>query len=108
MNKMLFLLRAKRDLLYNNKEMILQQTLEDSIDVSYFDFDKQATITNLKRIFTVVVDLCNECLMIQHQDELNQNQGTCNEYALIKETSEDSEEEKLEELPEQVVLQLTD
>ena len=39
-------------------------------------------------------------MIVQHQEELDRNQGTCNEYALIEETSEESEEEKLEELSE--------
>ena len=58
------MLRAERDLLYDNEEMILQQTLEDYIDISYSNFDKQATITNLKRSFIVVVDLCDKYLII--------------------------------------------
>ena len=103
MNEILLLLRAERDMLYDNKETILQQTLEDSIDISHPDFDRQAAIANLKRSFTVAVDLCNKCLIVRHQDELDRNQETCNECVLIEETLEDSKEEKLEELLEQVV-----
>ena len=97
MNEMLLLLRAERDLLYDDEEITLQQTLADSIDISHPDFDRQMAIVNLKRSFIVAVDLCNECLIVWHQEELDQNQGTCNEYALIEKTSEESEEEKLEE-----------
>ena len=100
MNEMSLLLRAERDLLYDDEEITLQQTLADSIDISHPDFDRQIAIVNLKRSFIVAVDLCNECLMVQHQEELDRNQGTCNECALIEETPEESEEEKLEELSE--------
>src|SRR5438132_14303926 len=96
-NKISLLLRIERDLLYDDEKFMLQQTLADSIDISHPDFNRQMAIVNLKRSFTVTVDLCNECLMVQHQEELDQNQGTCNEYALIEETHEESEEEKLEE-----------
>ena len=100
MNEISLLLKAERDLLYDDKEITLQQTLANSIDISHPDFNRQMAIVNLKRSFIVVVDLCNECLIVQHQEELDRNQGTCNEYALIEETSEESEEEKLEELSE--------
>ena len=86
MNEMSLLLRAERDLLYDDEEITLQQTLADSIDISHPDFDRQMAIVNLKRSFIVAVDLCNECLIVRHQEELDQNQGTCNEYALIEET----------------------
>src|SRR5438552_14539736 len=108
MNKMSLLLRAERDLLYNDEEITLQQTLADSIDVSHPDFDRQIAIVNLKRSFIVAVDLCNKCLIVRHQKELDRNQGTCNEYALIEETPEESEEEKLEKLSEPEPSQITE
>ena len=86
----------------------MQQTLADSIDISHPDFDRQIAIVNLKRSFIVVVDLCNEYLIVWHQEELDWNQGTCNECALIEETSEKSKEEKLEELSEPESSQITE
>ena len=71
MNEMSLLLRAERDLLYDDEEITLQQTLADSIDISHPDFDRQMAIVNLKRSFIVAVDLCNECLMVRHQEELD-------------------------------------
>src|SRR5205085_6752804 len=108
MNDISLLLRVERDLLYDDKEITLQQTLADSIDISHSNFDRQMAIVNLKRSFIVAVDLCNECLMVQHQKELDQNQDTCNECALIEETSEELEEEKLEELSEPEPSQITE
>ena len=107
MNEISLLLRAERDLLYDDEEITLQQTLADSIDINHSDFDKQIAIVNLKRSFIVAVDLCNKCLMVQHQEELDRNQGTCNECALIEETPEESEEEKLEEPSELEPFQIT-
>jgi len=57
-------LRAERDLLYENEELIQQQTLKDSIDISHPDFNRQIAIVNLKRNFIVAVDLCNKCLIV--------------------------------------------
>ena len=108
MDKMSFLLKAKKDLLYDDEEITLQQTLADSIDISHPDFDRQIAIVNLKRSFIVAVDLCNKCLMVWHQEELDRNQGTCNECTLIEETPEESEEEKLEELSEPEPSQITE
>ena len=73
MNEMLLLLRAERNLLYDDKEITLQQTLADSIDISHPDFDRQMAIVNLKRSFIVAVDLCNEYLMVRYQEKLNRN-----------------------------------
>ena len=64
MNKMLLLLRAERDLLYDDKKITLQQTLADSIYISHPDFNRQIAIVNLKRNFIVAVDLCNEYLIV--------------------------------------------
>ena len=68
---MSLLLRAERNLLYEDEEITLQQTLENSFDISHPDFTKEMAIANLKRSFTIAVDLCDECLMVRHQDELN-------------------------------------
>ena len=66
MNEISLLLRAERDLLYDDEEITLQQTLADFIDISHLDFNRQMAIVNLKKSFIVAVDLCNECLIVQH------------------------------------------
>jgi len=44
MDEISLLLRAERDLLYDDEEITLQQTLADSIDISHPDFDRQMAI----------------------------------------------------------------
>lgn len=100
MEEMSLFLRAERELLYDDEEEILQQALEDSFDISHPEFDPETAIANLKQSFTIAVELCKECLMVKHQDELDRNKGTCDECAVIEEISDEPEEEKIEELIE--------
>src|SRR5437868_4162424 len=95
--EMSLLLRAERNILYEDEETTLQETLTNSFDISHSDFTKEMVIANLKKSFKVEINLCNECSMARHQDKLDQNQGLYNECALIEETPEESEEEKFEE-----------
>ena len=94
---MSLLLRAERNLLYEDEEITLQQTLKNSFDMSHPDFTKEMAIANLRRSFTITVDLCDKCLIVRYQDELNQNQGLCNKCASTEETLEISEDKILEE-----------
>ena len=60
----------------------LQTILDESFDTSQPDYDQKYALAILRRNFTVPVDLCQECLHVKHQEELNANQGYCNDCKL--------------------------
>src|SRR5690349_14138527 len=74
-------LRAELDLLTEDEALQLQQTLDQSFDTSHPDLCEELALTNLRRSFTDPVDLCKEYLHIKHQNELDQHNGYCIEYA---------------------------
>src|SRR5690349_17298833 len=73
---------AELDLLTEDEALQLQQTLDQSFDTTHPDFCKELALANLRRSFIEPVDLCKECLHIKHQDELDQHNGYCIEYAV--------------------------
>ena len=75
------ILRAEQATLTNEEEQLLQQTLAESFDISYPEFDHRVALANLYRQFSTPVDLCKECLHAKHQEELDQYNGYCQDCA---------------------------
>ena len=70
---MQLILQAESDLLSENDIDPLQAILDESFDTSYPDYDQKYALAVLQRNFTVPVDLCQKCLHVKHQEELNTN-----------------------------------
>ena len=79
---MQLILHAESDMLSENDIDPLQTILDESFDTSHPDYDQKYALAILRRNFTVPVDLCQECLHVKHQEELNANQGYCNDCKL--------------------------
>jgi hypothetical protein len=107
--EMQLILQAESDLLSENDIDPLQTILDESFDTSHPDYDQKYALAILRRNFTVPVDLCQECLHVKHQEELNANQGYCNDCKLSdpeiysppieeisKETDNDSQFDRLQ------------
>lgn len=76
------ILRAEQAIeLTDLEEQMLQQVLAESFDISHPEFDHRLALANLRRNFEHPVDLCKECLHVKHQEELDQNNGYCEECA---------------------------
>ena len=80
--EMQLILQAESDLLSENDIDPLQAILDESFDTSHPDYDQKYALAVLRRNFTVPVDLCQECLHVKHQEELNANQGYCDDCKL--------------------------
>ena len=80
---MQFILQAELDLLSKNDIDPLQAILDKSFDTSHPDYDQKYALAILRRNFTVPVDLCQECLYVKHQEELNTNQEYCDDCKLL-------------------------
>ena len=80
--EMQLILQAESDVLSENDIDPLQTILDESFDTSHPDYDQKYALAILRRNFTVPVDLCQECLHVKHQEELNANQGYCNDCKL--------------------------
>ena len=110
--EMQLILQAESDLLSENDIDPLQTILDESFDTSHPDYDRKYALAILRRNFTVPVDLCQECLHVKHQEELNANQGYCNDCKLpdpeiysppIEETSKETDNDsQFDQLQHQV------
>ncbi|RIB04102.1 hypothetical protein C2G38_2223264 [Gigaspora rosea] len=72
--EMQLILQAELDVLSENDIDSLQAILDESFDTSHSDDNQKYTLAILQRNFTVLVDFCQKCLHIKHQEELNANQ----------------------------------
>src|SRR6185437_15346920 len=81
-HEMQLILQAESNVLSENDIDPLQTILDESFDTSHPDYDQKYALAILRRNFTVPVDLCQECLHVKHQEELNANQGYCNNCKL--------------------------
>ena len=81
-HEMQLILQAESDMLSENDIDPLQTILDESFDTSHPDYDQKYALAILRRNFTVPVDLCQECLHVKHQEELNANQGYCDDCKL--------------------------
>jgi hypothetical protein len=93
--------------LTEDEEATLQRILRESFDIAHPDFDSQKAIENLRKNFEGKVQLCNECLLAKQLDELEPNQGYCDEcyqeltqLTLPTELPEEKEENPDQLLPE--------
>ena len=75
------ILRAEQSVLNEGEEDLLQQAIEESFDTSHPEFNKQVALANMRRSFTILVDLCKECSHVKHQEELDENDGYCTDCA---------------------------
>src|SRR6185312_16334370 len=80
--EMQLILQAESDMLLENDIDPLQTILDESFDTSHTDYDQKYALAILRRNFTVPVDLCQKCLHVKHQEELNANQEYCNDCKL--------------------------
>src|SRR4029078_7778151 len=80
--EMQLILQAESDMLSENDIDLLQAILDESFDTSHPNYDQKYALAILRRSFTVPVDLCQECLHVKYQEELNANQGYCDDCKL--------------------------
>ena len=80
--EMQLILQAESDILSESDIDPLQAILDESFDTSHPDYDQKYVFAILRRNFIVPVDFCQECLHVKHQEELNANQGYCDDCKL--------------------------
>ena len=79
---MTLVLRAEQGLLDDEEDYPrLDQVIQNSFDTSHPDFNQEYALAQMRRSFTYPVDLCKECLHMKHQDELDRNEGYCDDCA---------------------------
>src|SRR5260364_294941 len=72
-------MRATHVELTETEEQTLQRILAESFDMSHPNYDRRKAMENLQRNFAGTVGLCESCIMVKTNDELQQHENLCKE-----------------------------
>src|SRR5260363_422923 len=89
------IMRATHVELTETEEQTLQRILAKFFDMSHPNFDRRKAMENLQRNFAGTAGLCESCIMVKTNDELQQHENLCKECYEETHTLPDPETEIL-------------